>query len=334
MNFSQLRKDLIIIFGVAGALTLISIVLNLDPTLAKLTYAPQSTFAHIMKEYAPKPFIWVSVLGIAFISIPQLRSKFPLINQVTLVWLFAIIFGAGILVHNILKDGFERPRPNDSVVLGGEAPFIQPLNLNGKAPEEFRGVSFPSGHVASAAIIIAAFYPLRRRKPKLAKQVLTIGLTSAAVMGLGRMTAGAHYFTDVVWATASVALMAAIADSFIKEKTIFKTRYTLALLAVAVFCTAWFNDFKKTLTFEGESTATIFAAPCKEITVYRTQADAPYKASIHINGFGGPTKLLKLERTNGELNLNKGIGIYRDMSCTAEVWVPENMTHEFSRFKA
>lgn len=333
MNFSQLKKDLTIILGVSIALTIIAILFNLDTHLAKWAYNPESNFAFFMKKYAPKPFIALSVAAIAWICVPALRKKFPTLNHTILIWLFAMVLGAGVLVHTVLKEVVERPRPNDSVVLNGQAPFIQPFNIGGKAPEEYRGVSFPSGHVATAAILIVPFFSLRRKRPKTAKVFLAIGIFSALLMGYGRMVAGAHYFTDVVWATSTVAFMAALGASLIKEDLEVKSRYILSFLFIAGVLTAWFNDFNKTLKFESaEIKEATFDLPCKEITIYRQEENEPYKVDAHLKGFGGPTKLLKIKLNDGKITLSKK-GIFHDISCKADVWIPEGMNHNFSRFE-
>lgn len=326
MNIATLKMDFIIIILSTVALTALSIVFEIDQTLAQAVHNTSSTFGWLSKEYAPTPIIFTSILFILFILIPPLRQKYPLFNHTALVWLFTFVFGAGLLVHTILKDTVERPRPRTTVILNGEAPFTLPFNLNGKAPSQFHDKSFPSGHVATAAMLIVPFFTLRRRKPKTAKAFLIAGLTFATLTGYGRMIYGAHFFTDVLWAITCVGLTASSGTYLIKEKANLKSRYTTLFILFTGFCLAWFNTFTKSRSVRSPASHISFEVPCKKIDVTQIDADGIFRAVIKVSGDGGPTKLLQLKDTNGIITLSK-FGIFRNIECSAHLSIPKGVKY-------
>ena len=109
------------------------------------------------------------------------------------IWLAAVV-GLGTGLNPLLKLLFDRERPT----------VPDPV-------ETFRGLSFPSGHAASAALICAALFAVfwagsgRFARPTLVFVVLVVPVLS----GWTRITLGGHYPSDVVggtlWAVAWVA---------------------------------------------------------------------------------------------------------------------------------
>jgi membrane-associated PAP2 superfamily phosphatase len=73
------------------------------------------------------------------------------------------------------------------VHVGGEAPSGQP-----------EGHCWPAGHAASGFSLLALFFFLRDRRPRLARQVLWAVLLFGSLLGFGRMTQGAHFLSHTV----------------------------------------------------------------------------------------------------------------------------------------
>ncbi|MBA3742514.1 phosphatase PAP2 family protein [Sporichthya sp.] len=101
------------------------------------------------------------------------------------IWL-ALVVGIGSLVNPVLKQLFQRDRPN---VLDPVAVFHNP--------------SFPSGHANSAALICAAgvivFWPHLGGVGRVATTVLVVAVP--VLVCWTRITLGAHYLSDVVGGT-------------------------------------------------------------------------------------------------------------------------------------
>lgn len=105
-----------------------------------------------------------------------------------------MLLGPGLLVNGILKEYAGRPRPRALVEFGGSERYLAPWHFGAE------GHSFPCGH-CSVAFTYAALYPvLCRRRPMLAKWILALAVAGGLVIGAGRMAAGAHFLSDVIWA--------------------------------------------------------------------------------------------------------------------------------------
>jgi lipid A 4'-phosphatase len=95
----------------------------------------------------------------------------------------------GLLVNQVLKENWGRARPVDVVELGGHAPFTPPFVYVGHG-----GGSFSSGHVAAACYLVAVGRTLFGARSRWS---LAMALY-AAMVGLARIAAGGHFFSDVV----------------------------------------------------------------------------------------------------------------------------------------
>jgi membrane-associated PAP2 superfamily phosphatase len=109
--------------------------------------------------------------------------------------ILCVILGPGLLVNGLLKDHWGRPRPRQVQELGGIYPYVPPL-LRAATP----GKSFPCGHCSVGFLYSLGWWIWRRRHPRLARASLAVGLGLGSLLGLGRMAAGGHFLSDVVWA--------------------------------------------------------------------------------------------------------------------------------------
>lgn len=106
------------------------------------------------------------------------------------------IIGPGVITNAILKEYWGRPRPRELTDFGGRAEF-EPVLTYDAASE---GLSFPCGHATMGFYFLALYFLLRGRRTDLAQGVLFGSLALGGLMGIARMTQGAHFFSDVVWA--------------------------------------------------------------------------------------------------------------------------------------
>ncbi|MEM8960727.1 MAG: phosphatase PAP2 family protein [Acidobacteriota bacterium] len=107
----------------------------------------------------------------------------------------AIALGPGLLVNAIFKDHWGRPRPRQVEELGGRWEYQPPLvkGVSGK------GKSFPTGHASVGFVYCVFFFLWRNRRPMLGWAALLAATTLGAAIGVGRLAAGAHFFSDTVW---------------------------------------------------------------------------------------------------------------------------------------
>lgn len=116
---------------------------------------------------------------------------------------FFLILGPGLLVNTVFKDGWGRPRPRDITEFGGKKQFLQPWEKGIRG----QGRSFPSGHASAAFFLIAPFFIYRRQRSWLAHAWLAGGIFFGIIMSIARITQGAHFLSDTLWAFGMVYLM-------------------------------------------------------------------------------------------------------------------------------
>jgi membrane-associated PAP2 superfamily phosphatase len=119
-----------------------------------------------------------------------------------LVLLLAL--GPGLMVNAVFKDHWGRPRPREIVQFGGQKQFLQPWQKG----EDGKGRSFPSGHASAAFYMSAPFFIYRRSNIRLARIWLIGGLIFGVFMSIARITQGAHFLSDNLWAWGMVHLTA------------------------------------------------------------------------------------------------------------------------------
>ncbi len=106
--------------------------------------------------------------------------------------LFALLLlsiGSGLIVNSVLKENWGRPRPAQCVEFGGKMTFTPAF-----IPSSQDGYSFSCGH-ASAAFALIAYAMLARRRKRF---WMTLVLVYGSLVGLARIAAGGHFFSDVV----------------------------------------------------------------------------------------------------------------------------------------
>ena len=108
--------------------------------------------------------------------------------------LLAVAIGPGLIGNAVLKDHWQHPRPRDLVELGGSLHYV-PSPLIGREG----GASFPCGHCTVGFLFGLGWWIFRRRHPRWAAASLAAGLAAGALLGVGRMAAGAHFLSDVIW---------------------------------------------------------------------------------------------------------------------------------------
>lgn len=105
--------------------------------------------------------------------------------------LLVLLIGPGIVVHPILKDNWDRPRPRNVQEFGGEYQF-QPAFI--PAENGGKNKSFASGHGAMGFYFIAFAWIFRKRR------YFVAGLAIGTVVSLGRIVQGGHFVSDVLTA--------------------------------------------------------------------------------------------------------------------------------------
>jgi lipid A 4'-phosphatase len=140
---------------------------------------------------------WVTALlvvaGLAALAASFFRARHDWRRGAVLV-LLGIALGPGLLANVVLKDHWQHPRPRDLIEFGGPLHYV-PSPLIGWEG----GASFPCGHCSVGFMCAAGWWIWRRRRPRRAAASLAGGLALGLLLGAGRMAAGAHFLSDILW---------------------------------------------------------------------------------------------------------------------------------------
>ncbi len=148
---------------------------------------------------------YFACLGISIVGwIATLRLKKSWLGTSPQQWLFLVLclsIGPGLVANLIFKDQWGRARPKHVVEFGGTKQFTPaPLPAN----QCKRGCSFVSGEASSTFV---PFYAAAAIVPQWAAALIVTGTISGLVAGFVRISQGAHFLSDIVFAGLFMALM-------------------------------------------------------------------------------------------------------------------------------
>ena len=199
------RTALIVVLAIGFALGLICAVdPQLDLDLAGISFDASRHLFGVNAQPWVQHTREAARIAIALLALPAflaivLKLIFPrrrmLIEARAALFLIATLaLGPGLLTNVLLKDHWGRPRPIDIQRFGGDYRFKPWWDPRGDCPNN---CSFIAGEPSGAFWTLA---PAALTPPPL--QPLAYGVALAFAIGLGalRIGAGAHFFSDVVFA--------------------------------------------------------------------------------------------------------------------------------------
>jgi len=143
------------------------------------------------------------ILGIActgFFVIGTVLRFSDRFRRTTLFLGLVLLLGPGLVVNGILKPGWGRPRPSQTLEFGGNTPYREVFEMAGANGHK----SFPCGHASMGYFWIAPGFLLLRSRRRIALLIIALGLAYGSYVGVARMAQGAHYLSDVIWSGACV----------------------------------------------------------------------------------------------------------------------------------
>ena len=134
--------------------------------------------------------------AVILIFIPKTTVEKKRLRLYSVYLLLVIVLGPGLLINGVIKGYASRPRPGDTITLGGAQQYVPPLQVGNSLLFK----SFPSGHAASAFMFVGFFFLFRHRRRKLALFALGGSIFFGLLMGSARIMQGGHYLSDILWA--------------------------------------------------------------------------------------------------------------------------------------
>ncbi len=202
MPRDEWRREALCLLGVAITVTLLFGFTPLDIAAARWFYSADAADHWPLARQFPwpqlyrlAPWITASLVIASFAALAagfagagehwRARGVFVLLN---------VVLAAGLLGNALFKDHWQHPRPRDLVEFGGALHYVASPLIGHEG-----GASFPCGHCTVGFLCGAGWWIWKRRRRIGAAASLAAGLAVGSLLGLGRMAAGAHFLSDIVW---------------------------------------------------------------------------------------------------------------------------------------
>lgn len=316
-SVNHLAKTLGYIALACGVALLTVWLTNLDWSLATALFNPDNPFARATRSYGAFITGCLAFGTLPILFWPRLAKTHPLLYRSAAVLVLTAVLGTGLINQIIVKQLADRPRPRDTM-----------LAMSANLPEvyftELKGNSMPSGHAGQAFVLMAPFFVLIGRRKKLATAVLTLGAVAGAVVGTGRMVAGAHYISDVIVAGGIVLLTAATVAWWLERRNkAIPVWWIIGGFLIGASAIVLGNKFKIDLVYDSPRPWRALDIPCPLTSQPDGNVTHPI-IRVHLTGYGAPLSQLQLAERNGTVKLHTGIGLFHSMECEGTILLPAN----------
>lgn len=195
-----------LVFGFPlGLMALLLIVdpVRIDFALAHLFYLPGQGFIgknsfwleDVLHYRAKQAVILLGVLSIACFMLSLLPTRLRAWRRTLGYLVLALGLSTSIVTPLKTLTGVQCPWSLSE--FGGEETF-SPL-IGERPTTENPGRCWPGGHASAGFSLLAFFFVLRDRHPRLARIALVTALALGSLFSLGRMMQGAHFLSHNLW---------------------------------------------------------------------------------------------------------------------------------------
>lgn len=147
---------------------------------------PLVKFSFVVFRYMPHVIV---PLLLVLLALSWLKASFKPSRKYTAFLFWVLIIGPGLIIHPILKDNWDRPRPRDIQQFDGKLAFSPAFVM---VEREGKNQSFASGHSGMGFFFMAFAWVFRKRR------YLLVGLLIGSLVSLGRIVQGGHFLTDTI----------------------------------------------------------------------------------------------------------------------------------------
>ena len=185
------------------ALLLLVDVPRIDFALANLFYDPQTGFIgrhsafleDVLHDRAKQAVILLGVLAVAGFVASLLPTRLRPLRRP--LGYLVLALGISTAIVTPLKAVTAVQCPWSLAEFGGVEPY-SPL-LGHHAFVDKPGRCWPGGHASAGFSLLALYFVLRDRRPRLARGALVGALALGSLFSLGRMMQGAHFLSHNLW---------------------------------------------------------------------------------------------------------------------------------------
>lgn len=322
---------------------------DLDIRLAALFWHPELDNPWVEAEEPLWSFLYVAapmamgvVLlgGLLVLAGGRLWMRMRHLRLYAVLTIATALIGPGLLINGVVKDQWGRPRPHQVEALGGNRDYLPPL----KPGEPGKGRSFPSGH-SSVGFMLGVFFMIwYRQRPRLAWMALALAIAFGLLLGIGRMAAGDHFLSDVIWSGVFVYGIALLlyygvlripqreaALALAPPEPVRALRHpwraglafgaaALGMLALVLLATPVNQNHREVVKageFPGDPRVLHIAADQADLVLYRIGGPDRAAIKLEARGFGLPTSRVEqtLSEESGVLTLcirHRGVFTERD----------------------
>ena len=158
--------------------------------------APRIRFHWRLRDAVSWLITLIALSAVLAIVVKLVRPRRPLLvpGRGIILMLLTLALGPGVVTNLMLKENWSRPRPIDVAEFGGAEHFRPWWDPRGDCR---KNCSFVAGEPSGAFWTLA---PATLVPPQWRALAYGASLAFGAAVGLLRMAAGAHFFSDVVFA--------------------------------------------------------------------------------------------------------------------------------------
>ena len=217
----SMESGRLILAGLFFALSIFTVMPNLDLMVAAHYYSAERGFFHAHDPFVMALYNWtpwlgrglILVLGILALTAPLASKLFRRSGRsdlaakavgawrhLAIVSVCCALLGNGLVIEGVLKNTMGRPRPVHVTQFGGSDAYQRPFSI-GPSPSTRR--SFVTSHGAAGFALMSLGLTCRQ---VWRRRWLLIGAVAGGIIGWGRMMQGGHFLSDVIFAFYAVWL--------------------------------------------------------------------------------------------------------------------------------